>query len=208
MVDLKKKAYDIIKERILSCEMAPGEIIDQKALIDELGFSRTPLRDALGELAGERLVEIYPRRGVFVSDLSYSEVNNIYIVRKLVEPYIVKLVTPTADRRKLEEFREIFSSDDYSSAEKFTVSDFEFHEFLVKETENDYLISMMDMILCHNRRFTTMAASLPKRLDQSNREHMAIVEAMLAGDADKASKLMTKHIEQAMNSSKAVIIRK
>lgn len=61
MESLKSKAYEIIKKRIVSCEYAPGDILDEKALIDEFGVSRTPIREALNVLAEEGMVDIMPR---------------------------------------------------------------------------------------------------------------------------------------------------
>lgn len=79
MESLKSKAYEIIKKRIVCCEYAPGDILDEKALIDEFGVSRTPIREALNVLAEEGMVDIMPRRAILVSHISTKDVSNLYI---------------------------------------------------------------------------------------------------------------------------------
>ena len=201
MDDLKGMAYRRIKEMIISCELRPGQLIDQNKLIEDLGVSRTPVRDALNELDNERLVEIYPRRGVFVSALSPLDMKKIYAVRTVMEPYIVSLVTPTASRDRLNEFLSIFSSqENITNHRTFCQSDYDFHMFLAQATENEYIINLMENVLSHNMRFVIIASELPRRLERSNLEHAKIIEAILEGDVTKASRQMASHIKKAMTS--------
>lgn len=207
MDDLRTKAYKIIKQKIITCEILPGELIDLNDLVQQIGTSRTPVRDAIFELSQEKLVDIYPRRGVFASILTIDDVKKIYDIRRQLEPFIVKTVTPSINKPKLEEFREYFSSElSEQNKRRYCQADFDFHMFLAQSTENEYIMHVMDMVLCHNMRFVIRAAEIPKRLMESNIEHIKVIEAMLEGDENQAFKLMTKHIEKAMNSSTKSIL--
>ncbi len=196
----KDSVYEYMKNKIITCEWKPNEIIDQNILIKELGVSRTPIRDAITALSQENLVVILPRRGVLVANITHNDISTICITRELVEPYIARITTPIADKEKLLEFKKLFNSNKVKD-EDMEWNDFNFHKYLVGISNNKYLISMMDNILSHNMRFVTMAASIPNRLRASNEEHVEIIDAMLNGDADAAEQKMRSHLIKARESS-------
>lgn len=86
----RQYAYETLRERILTCRYAPGELLNETALGEKLGVSRTPVREALGRLERESLVEILPKIGVRVTELSIADINEIYAARELIEPYIIE----------------------------------------------------------------------------------------------------------------------
>ena len=86
MKSLKDKAYEVIRERIITCVYQPGDVVDEKALCEELNMSRTPVREALNVLAEEEFLDIMPRRAIIVSQISMKDINNIYDLRELLEP--------------------------------------------------------------------------------------------------------------------------
>lgn len=83
---LAEKAYTAIKDEILSCALEPGSLINEKALAAELGFSKTPVRQAIGKLVADGFVEVYPRRGTLVRHVQVRDIKNVYLIRGLVEP--------------------------------------------------------------------------------------------------------------------------
>src|SRR5690242_20833585 len=86
MESLADKAYHAIRDLIVSLELAPGAVIDERELIERLGIGRTPVREALRRLAQERLVEVYPRRGMFVTGVDVRELARLSEVRAVLEP--------------------------------------------------------------------------------------------------------------------------
>ena len=88
--NLKTLAYNKIRQKIVTCEYAPGTFLNEEILTEALGLSRTPIRDALGRLEQEGLIEIRPKRGIIVKSLTVSDINMIFEVRNMYEPYILK----------------------------------------------------------------------------------------------------------------------
>ena len=86
--NLKEKAYAIIKNKIICCEYRPGQFLNEQELRESVGASRTPIREALNKLEQEGLLEILPKRGVLVRDITLQEVNAIFEIRCMIEPYV------------------------------------------------------------------------------------------------------------------------
>ena len=104
MTSLADKAYHEIRGLIVSLELAPGAVIDERELIERLEIGRTPVREALRRLAHERLVEVYPRRGMFVTGVDVRELARLSEVRELLEPEAARLAAERAtdaDRGRL-----------------------------------------------------------------------------------------------------------
>ena len=83
---LKERAYRIIKDKIIRCEYMPGDFLNEKSLIEEIGASRTPIREALNKIEQENLVKIIPKRGVVVSEITMKDISEIFQVRECVSP--------------------------------------------------------------------------------------------------------------------------
>ena len=82
---MQNQAYQFIRKKIERCEYAPNDMLSESLLREELGFSRTPVREAIGRLAQEGLVRVYPKRGIMVSAISIGDIHQIFEVRALVE---------------------------------------------------------------------------------------------------------------------------
>lgn len=195
-LNYKAKAYKILKEKIITCTLMPGTVVDQNELIKELGVSRTPVREAVNALEQEGFLVVMPRRGVIVSPISLQEVGHIYSVREMAEPLIVRLALPNVEKEVMNTFSDIFksSSDDF---ELFTQNDYLLHTYFAERTGNRYLIRLMDNVLSHNMRIVVLGAKIPDRMQVSNSEHLEIIERMLDGDSDGAQESMIKHIQSA-----------
>ena len=194
----KQQVYAYLKGRILNCEFMPNDLIDQNELAKELNVSRTPVREAIAALEQEGLVVVLPRRGVLVANISFESIHSIYVVRELLEPYLVKQATHIADPEILNKYLDIF--EQATSIQSFTQADFEFHKYLATLSQNRYLIQTMDNVLSHNMRFVILGSNIPERISNSNIEHAEIIHAMLERDSNKAEELMRKHIQFARKS--------
>ncbi len=196
---LKNKAYSFIKDKILSCEYNPLSFLDVSSIADELGISRTPVRDAMALLEQEELVQIIPRHGVMVLGISANLINDIISTRQLVEPYAARVAALNADEETLLTFREIFDhpKEDIMNLIK---KDQELHKYIISCTGNAYIISMMDRIFSNNLRLMLAGSSVPGRFEISNREHIDIIDTLLERNPEKAEKMMTKHLNNAKES--------
>ncbi|MDC7226820.1 MAG: GntR family transcriptional regulator [Spirochaetales bacterium] len=201
----KEKAYDIIKKKIIYCELAPGDVVDKKELIDELGIGRTPIREALSNLEQENLVVIMPRRGVVVSSISINDLSQIYAVREIVEPAMVKLAMPNLNDEDLQRFAEQFKSYDDLGVLDQTKLDSQFHQFLAKMTHNNYIIKLMDNLHSQNQRIRIMTSNVPDRMRHSTTEHLNIIEKLIARDVDGAEDLMRHHISISKKTASTIL---
>lgn len=193
---LKGKSYEIIKNKILTCELMPGAVIQQEALMEEIGVSRTPVREALNALAQEELVLILPRRGFFVTNISAKDINHIFAVREAIEPVIARMATPYVEEGALREFRLVFENETENITE-LTNNDYMMHKYFAEKTGNKYLIHLMENVLSHSRRISVLGARIPRRMLISNKEHIEVIDMMLRRNAEGAEEAMRAHIRQA-----------
>lgn len=200
MNSFKDTAYHYIKEKIITCEYKPGEVLDLNAIKDQLNISRTPIRDAITSLEQERFVNVFPRRGVLVASITPKDIGDLYAVREQLEPFIARSAAFLADEEKLLRFKELFlsHSDDMRDFNRW---DLEFHSYLVELMNNPYISSVMNLVLDHNMRFVVLGAKLPNRLEDSNNEHVQILDALLRRDEKAAEELMHEHIKCARISA-------
>ncbi|MDR1626052.1 MAG: GntR family transcriptional regulator [Spirochaetia bacterium] len=193
---LQEKVYNIIKEDIVNCEMAPGSVICEDVLVEKFGTSRTPIREALLRLQRERLVDIFPRQGTFVSQICLKDIYEIYQLRLIIEPQVVKIACRDLDSEVLGNFRDFFTHramGDCPYAEWFR-QDRELHSYIVACSGNGYLQQIYAAIMDQNLRMRILAGKIPDRMRATNHEHIALLDALLAKDADKAEKVMASHI--------------
>lgn len=201
---LRQVAYDYIKKKILSCEYEPGIHLNEQQLCDEMGgISRTPVRDALGRLEQEGLLNILPKKGIVVSELKLNDINRIYEVRLLLEPYVLRRYGPKLDPVKLERFAEIMSdpgrvnsNSDYQYY--FYDLDDQFHGFIMNAMPNQYLTDTYENINDLNQRLRVLSGSrVENRIAETFAEHLRVVNACLKKDWEAAADAMTDHLEKA-----------
>lgn len=197
--NLKESAYKSIKDKIIRGELKPGDTILEDELQDELGVSRTPIREALIRLQSENFVVIYPRKGIFVSTLTPKTIREIYEVRELVEPQLLRKIFHSIDRKWLSDMKVEFSEDlsHLSKEEKknhFVKLDEEFHNYFLNLSENNYLVEMLTRVYdqIHRMRIHTFYAEL--RSEMTKEEHIKIIDAILDNDVELAVNRMYEHI--------------
>ena len=172
-MNLKTQAYNTIRQKIVTCEYAPGTFLNEELLTTELGLSRTPVRDALSRLEQEGLIEIKPKKGIIVMPLSINTINMIFEVRQLYEPYILLNYGNALSVERLKDFYNIFSSSKtnhncYNNNDYFYELDTEFHNFVVDACPNTYIHQNYNMIQTQAERFRYMTGNISeKRLDEN-----------------------------------------
>ncbi|HEY4277340.1 MAG TPA: GntR family transcriptional regulator [Conexibacter sp.] len=196
---LWEQVFAHLREEILTSRLAPGTEINEAAFAKQLGISRGPLREALGRLAAEGLVTIRPRRGAVVTKLSRTEFMDGYQVREALESLAVKLAVPRltdANRAELhalaDEMVECANRDDVAG---FFVVNRRFHDVFVQASGNERLQEMHGQLMAQMGRLMNKSFELRGGLDQSIAEHRAILDAVDAGDATRAARLLEEHIE-------------
>lgn len=201
---LKNKAYNLIKTKIVNCEYPPNSFLNETLLMDEIGSSRTPIREALSKLEQENLVRILPKKGIMVSDLSINEISMIFETRILIEPYIVAHYGQLVPSDILSSMKKNFDLKNLShrSTNEIYVKDDQFHKLLVNSSKNLYFMRTMDYIYNQNFRLRVMTGNQnQERILASNNEHVNIIDLMLGGKFDEAGEAIKTHLEKAREAS-------
>ena len=199
--NLKTLAYTAIRHKIITCEYAPGTFLNEERLTEELRLSRTPVRDALSRLEQEGLIEIRPKRGIMVTPLSVNDINMIFEMRTLYEPYIL------LPEKRLIELNDIFlhtkpDSEYFQNNDYFYELDSEFHLMVVNACPNTYIRHSYSLIWAQNQRFRNLTGNVSaSRLTATFQEHLDITGPCLRKNWKEAADKMAYHLEQSKKSS-------
>ncbi|MDO4270288.1 MAG: GntR family transcriptional regulator [Eubacteriales bacterium] len=205
---MQSKAYEFIKHKITTCEYAPNQLLSEAVLQEELGFSRTPVREAIGRLEQEGLVKVFPKRGIVVSGFTISDIGMIFEVRMLVEPHTLRNYGGNLDPDSLTRFSETFHAyDPADRCPEFYELDDQFHSLLISALPNEYLRSLYSRIQTQNIRLRVMSGQyIGSRLQETMAEHAQIADACVARDWEGAARAMEHHLERSKDSSLATIL--
>lgn len=201
---LKFMAYEHIKRQIVTGELLPGAIISEKELITSLGISRTPIREAIQRLAEEGLVVVMPSRGTIVSHISVDDIRQIYEARKLNEPFLVRQAVGRVDPDRIREFRNAFETQ---TAMQLPDHDWdcEFHLYLAECAGNRFMKKLIQDLMTQSMRIRVLSSEKKaSRFEQAGREHIAIIDAILAGDADAAEQAVLSHLLRSEEGYKEI----
>jgi DNA-binding GntR family transcriptional regulator len=206
MTSLADKAYHEIRGLIVSLELAPGAVIDERELIERLEIGRTPVREALRRLAHERLVEVYPRRGMFVTGVDVRELARLSEVRELLEPEAARLAAERATDTDREQLGLLLTELDAGGSELMDLDE-RIHRAVYRAAHNDLLEATLEQYYVLALRIWSMAlgsahSNRAHDLEEAVEAHRALLEAIQAGDGERAADTMRAHVqdfEQAMH---------
>jgi GntR family transcriptional regulator, rspAB operon transcriptional repressor len=202
-LDLKQKAYKAIKDKVIKCELLPGEDISETDIAREIGISRTPVREALMRLEHEKFITIYPRKGIVVSNISIDIINDIFQIRQIVEPQILYEAAKNLPISWLKEMREKFYAAQDGEADFIVLVDLdkEFHKYIINASGNAYLQQLMENIYDQNQRIRVMSSRDKARLHISNSEHISLIDSILDKKPENAVKKLREHLDNARASA-------
>ncbi|MCI8577579.1 MAG: GntR family transcriptional regulator [Lachnospiraceae bacterium] len=199
---LTNQAYEYLYDKIISCEYRPGQELNEKQLLEQTKFGRTPLREALLMLQSDKLLEIYPRKGMRIAPFTEKSINDLYLTRKLIEPTVCRKYITLYSKSRLLEFQNMFEQAEHSSeVEEFRI-DTSFHAYLVSITNNQILMDMYQSVMIQQLRLAVYAAVL----DSSNRagnlqQHKAIIDALLRENEEDVQDAIVLHINHSLIKS-------
>lgn len=204
---LYQEVAERLRERIFSHELPPGSWVDEQALADDYGISRTPLREALKVLASEGLVTLKPRRGCYVTEISERDLDEIFNVMALLEGQCAQLSARKATDADLQRLREVHAKLEKAAADDDMNGFFEanqaFHYVLQEIADNRWLLQVIEdlrKVIKLSRQHSLFSEG---RLEQSLAEHRDLLAALAARDEERAELLMRGHI----NSGRAALAR-
>lgn len=205
---LAEKAYVAIRRLIVTLELGPGSVINERELVEQLGIGRTPVREALRRLAQEGLVEVYPRRGMFVTDVDVRNLALISEVRAALEPEAARLAAERATDAERAELQELLGelagggSDDHA----LMALDERIHRAVYRCARNDLLEATLEQYYVLALRIWTIALDRQHELKDAVQEHRALLEAIHDGDGERAAATMRAHVEDFEQAMRRVLL--
>ena len=199
---LRETVCEALRSAIRRGILEPGERLMEVQLADELGISRTPVREAIRKLEQEGYVIMMPRRGTYVSSVSVKDVKEIFEIRSALETLAAELATLRIEPDELIKLRALLTEieghiEREDSMDKIVATDVEFHGLLYQVSRNERLVAIISNLMEQLARFRTLSMSYPGRLKETLAEHRAMVEAIAAGDVEAARDAAERHMEQA-----------
>ncbi len=183
---------------IITLELVPGSLISESELMTKFGFGRTPIREALRSLANEKLIEVYPRRGMFVSTVDVQNLAALSEVRAVLEITAAELAaarsTPTdhvITKALIAEIKAIKGGVDMATLIDL---DQRIHHHIYQCTHNEFLATALDNYYAHALRIWFLALNRVVGLAAAIIEHRALLEAIAKSDSKAAGKAMRDHV--------------
>ena len=196
---LSDRAYYSIRELIVTLELPPGSIVSERELQDRLGVGRTPVREALRTLARERLVDVYPRRGMFVSGVDVRDLAGLSEVRLTLESHAARLAAERAtagDRAEIGRLLDELEATRGALDERKLIDlDQRIHRHIYECTHNPFLEATLNEYYVLTLRIWFLALDRVVRLDDAVNEHRELLEAIRDGDGGRAEQAMRLHVQ-------------
>jgi DNA-binding GntR family transcriptional regulator len=195
---LSNRAYDAIKEAILTVQLKPGEFFSIGNLADQLDVSRTPVREALLLLEKEGLVHLVPHKGAYIAGITRQDVAEIFELRVLLESYAAQIACERLSDSELRALDNLLaeSKQAIDKKEYLISSDLgrQIHDVLVQKVENARLTLYLNDLDAHYTRIRRLSALMEGRLSKSHEQHVTILSALRARDAEGARQVMADHL--------------
>jgi DNA-binding GntR family transcriptional regulator len=192
------RAYEVIRERLVMLDIRPGEPINDDRLAAELGLGRTPVREAVKRLERDRLVVAYPRRGTFATAVDLTDLADISEIRKQLEPTAAARAARTASAESRERLgvlaRDIATIDDGDDPREVLRRDVYVHREIYRASGNPHLEQILITLDGHATRIWCLFLDRLPDVASHVREHIALLEAIIAGDETAAADLTLAHV--------------
>jgi len=209
---LNQKIYKIIKSQILEGNLEPGTKLVGEKLAEQMGVSRTPIREAIKWLAVEGFVKNIPGHGAFVNGVSIKDLKEVLQVRGVLEGLAAKLAIEVIKDEQIKELEKIIKEMDYNAKEKnlsaFSACSQKLQELIIDISGNSQLKKIRKIICDQTHRYRIRSLSSPKRLEHSFKEHKDIFEAIKNRDPEMADKLSKQHTENVFQNILAHVTTK
>jgi DNA-binding GntR family transcriptional regulator len=207
---LTSAVADRLRDQIIRGEIPEGAQLRQDAIATQFRVSRIPVREALRQLDAEGLITIVPNRGAVVPALSPDDIEELFTIRALLEPELLKLSIPHLTEEDFSEAQQILRKyvdelrrEDHMGA--WGRLNWQFHSILYSRANRPYFMSILRNVNNNGERYTRLQLYLTHGIKRANEEHHKILELCRRRDIQAASKLLRQHILHAGQSLKQVL---
>lgn len=197
-LSLTSKIFSILRDKILEGDFKKSEKLVEAKLAEELGVSRTPVREALKQLELEGLVENLPNRGVYVKGITHQDVDDIYTIRMAIEGISVEWAIERMTPEELKRIEEIYELMEFytskNDVDKISELNTKFHEAIYKATKSRYLEQILKDFQYYIKNTREKSLKTQGRLQTALDEHKEILENLKVRNKEAARKSLEKHI--------------
>ncbi len=189
------KAYAVLRSEVLSCTLAPGTRIVEGEIAERLGMSKTPVKKALGMLIHEGFVEVRPRHGYRVTDITLADVQEIYQLRQVVEPAAAELAATNATPEQLQQLRALVEDHADDTYDDRAAKVIRFHEILAEASGSTRLAAILGNLLDETRRLLSLGLDIEQSVNLQAGEHRELLDALLKGNHHIARQIAEQQVE-------------
>lgn len=208
---IRGQVYQILKNDVCGGKYPPGFWLQEKELAEELGVSRSPVREALRQLVADGLVIEVPNKGVFVKEFTLRDIDEIFDMRVMLETYAIqksrKNLTAVRRQRLFELLEALEKSCAAGDMDRYVRSDEELHIRIVELGGNSLVESTYDRVRSMNQQFRVLSLTSHQRFEESMEEHRRLIHALAVGDVSTAEETLRVHLELARRTIKEQLIR-
>jgi GntR family transcriptional regulator, rspAB operon transcriptional repressor len=199
---LKDRVYEVIKRRIVDLSLPPnGQLVEQR-LAEELGVSKSPIREALLRLERDGLVYTLSFKGCFVAEITPQDVKHTFQLREALEIYCLKLACETFSDEEIHRIRTILLKGEEavkgSDLEQCYSVNTEFHDALITYTKNPKIQRTYLTLRDHLDRYRNIASRIWGRVGKSHQDHLLIMESLESRDLVRSGKYMSDHLRSVL----------
>jgi len=210
-ITIRKKVYNHIREQILSGAIVPNQRLVETKIAEEIGTSRTPVREALHSLELERLIKSIPSVGYVVNPLSEEDVVQICEIRALIEGLAARWAIEKAHKKLVKELQKNITAAENEVAKgnvtAFTELDGHFHEIIAKLSGSERLLELAHTLRRHMLRYRSRSIFLKDVVLRAIEGHKRILEAIRTGDPQKVNGAVSSHLEQSKEDTVRYVFR-
>lgn len=192
-------AFRVIKDNVVSLELKPGTLVSENEIAMELGISRTPVREAIIDLAKVSVIETLPQRGSYVALIDPKMVEESRFLRHVLDRAVIKVACERAAEEDLAELEENVHLQEFylekDNPIKIYELDNEFHQLIYKAADKSTIYDMRSTMMIHFDRVRTLSVATVKDMKIVS-DHRGMLEAIKAKDQDEAVRLVDKHLSR------------
>jgi DNA-binding GntR family transcriptional regulator len=205
-----EEAYLRIRDMIVTLDLPPGSLVQEARLREELAIGRTPIREALQRLAHEKLVRSVPHRGTFVTDVNITDLARITEVRVVLEGHAARLAAERCAPADAAAIRELLASVAKGASDQRQLMrlDHEIHRQVYRTARNGFLESTLERYFNLSLRLWFLVLDRQVRLREAVDEHVALLNAIVDGNADVAEQTMRTHVTGFEREIRAALVER
>ncbi len=196
------QVYAALRDAIVRGELEPGQQLSENSLAERIGVSRTPIREAIGRLREDRLVETVPQLGTFVARINPTAISDAQFIREALECAAIRLTAQVAKEADVAELEENLHQQDRAreaaDLDAFYLLDDSFHRALCDLSGHISVWIVSERAKAHLNRIRRLSLGMPNYLDEMVAEHRLVVDAVAANDPDEAERLLREHLRTVL----------